>query len=255
MPRPPIPVHVAEAIIADYRAGYRNQEIAKRNGVCRAMVQKHLRRTGEPIRPLIPIVHPKPSADEIERRKQVNRDRAHAWQAANPERHRETRRKFSENNRELVRRRNRLRMQALRKKSYEYYRDLSARNQASYRARFPDRVKGWMKAWREANPEKCAEHTHRRRAQKLSTSIGTDRDAYRSWVRLLKTEPSLACYWCGKRTKPKGREIDHIVPLSRGGADDVYNLCASCRKCNRSKHAKMPHKFSGQHVIVFPSAV
>lgn len=37
---------------------------------------------------------------------------------------------------------------------------------------------------------------------------------------------------CGSE---KEIEFDHIVPLSRGGADDVSNMQVLCRKCNTRK--------------------
>jgi hypothetical protein len=32
-------------------------------------------------------------------------------------------------------------------------------------------------------------------------------------------------------------EIDHIQPVSKGGADDLENLCLCCITCNRHKNA------------------
>lgn len=32
-------------------------------------------------------------------------------------------------------------------------------------------------------------------------------------------------------------EADHIIPESKGGTDDIDNLCAACRACNGSKLA------------------
>ena len=34
-------------------------------------------------------------------------------------------------------------------------------------------------------------------------------------------------------------EIDHIVPVSQGGDDDLSNLTTSCYECNRGKAAKV----------------
>lgn len=50
--------------------------------------------------------------------------------------------------------------------------------------------------------------------------------------------------WCGR---PGGEhayiqdyekmEVDHIRPWSQGGTDDLYNLQALCKPCNRNKKA------------------
>lgn len=37
--------------------------------------------------------------------------------------------------------------------------------------------------------------------------------------------------------------FDHIIPISRGGADSVDNLVACCFQCNARKHAKTPFEF------------
>jgi hypothetical protein len=61
------------------------------------------------------------------------------------------------------------------------------------------------------------------------------------WERL-RTEvyfrDDYTCQYCGERG---GRlECDHIMPLSRGGSNDISNLTTACFKCNRSKRAKTP---------------
>ena len=45
------------------------------------------------------------------------------------------------------------------------------------------------------------------------------------------------CQYCGKsRWKDEVKlEVDHIIPISKGGTDDINNLTTSCRKCNRKK--------------------
>ena len=53
------------------------------------------------------------------------------------------------------------------------------------------------------------------------------------------------CYYCHIEL-PTGRNswhADHIVPLSRGGSNDINNIVISCPPCNRKKHDKLPHEW------------
>lgn len=46
------------------------------------------------------------------------------------------------------------------------------------------------------------------------------------------------CAYC-KSSDPSGRlEIDHIVPKSQGGSDELWNLASICRRCNGKKSNK-----------------
>lgn len=43
-----------------------------------------------------------------------------------------------------------------------------------------------------------------------------------------------------KYPNPMSPTVDHIIPCSRGGSDDLDNLQLAHRKCNRLKSDKMP---------------
>lgn len=45
-----------------------------------------------------------------------------------------------------------------------------------------------------------------------------------------------ACAYCGATTTPL--EIEHIIPVSKGGVNRIYNVIPACRYCNGSKGAK-----------------
>lgn len=51
------------------------------------------------------------------------------------------------------------------------------------------------------------------------------------------------CAYCGK-SFDAGYEVDHIVPLSRGGSNDAKNLALACQSCNRSKGNKLISEWS-----------
>jgi len=58
------------------------------------------------------------------------------------------------------------------------------------------------------------------------------------------------CAYC-----PSGipTEIDHIIPVSRGGTNDENNLVACCYKCNRWKNIMLLEEFGPGVAPVPPS--
>jgi hypothetical protein len=48
------------------------------------------------------------------------------------------------------------------------------------------------------------------------------------------------CCSCGRSSKEEGitLEVDHILPRSKGGTDDLDNLQTLCKKCNIGKSNK-----------------
>lgn len=52
------------------------------------------------------------------------------------------------------------------------------------------------------------------------------------------------CAYCGQRKQLKRMTVDHIIPLSKGGTDDIENLQCTCKKCNRLKDDMLPHEFT-----------
>lgn len=50
---------------------------------------------------------------------------------------------------------------------------------------------------------------------------------------------SFKCQYCGRGAPDVILEIDHILPVSEGGKNDLLNLVTSCRDCNRGKSNKL----------------
>ena len=46
------------------------------------------------------------------------------------------------------------------------------------------------------------------------------------------------CQYCGAQAPEVILEIDHIMPVSKGGNNGIMNLITSCRNCNRGKTNK-----------------
>lgn len=49
------------------------------------------------------------------------------------------------------------------------------------------------------------------------------------------------CAYCG--TRPERLTADHVVPLARGGSNDIANIVPACLSCNASKGAKTADEF------------
>ena len=49
---------------------------------------------------------------------------------------------------------------------------------------------------------------------------------------------SFKCQYCGKSAPDVVLEVDHIIPVSKGGDNDISNLITACFDCNRGKRDK-----------------
>lgn len=54
----------------------------------------------------------------------------------------------------------------------------------------------------------------------------------------IKKYGTLTCYLCLKKIVFGDDELEHKVPISRGGNDSYDNLGISCSRCNRKKHMR-----------------
>lgn len=43
------------------------------------------------------------------------------------------------------------------------------------------------------------------------------------------------CAYCGRKLDYKDMQVDHAVPLKKGGVDEISNYMPSCRSCNHYK--------------------
>ena len=66
---------------------------------------------------------------------------------------------------------------------------------------------------------------------------------FEEWTELRK-EP--VCSWCGCWLHPAFRQVDHIVPLCRGGQHIRSNLAASCANCNTRREWERKVKYHAE---------
>ncbi len=52
------------------------------------------------------------------------------------------------------------------------------------------------------------------------------------------------CYWCEKKVIWGKHHEDHVIPLSRGGSNDIFNIVIACPHCNWSRNDRLPGEWA-----------
>lgn len=137
-----------------------------------------------------------------------------------------------------------------------------------YRQKNADRVRDKLRRWRKANPEKTREqckrfhqnHLEQRRAdarERTKRNYRKNKAAYYAHVHTrrarlrnaegsftaaeweeLKTHYAHRCLCCGLREPEIKLTVDHVIPISRGGSNEISNIQPLCLTCNLSKSTK-----------------
>ena len=123
------------------------------------------------------------------------------------------------------------------KQQARYYRrnkDRILKQQAKFRKQNKDKLRQRWAEYYQRNKDKYLKRNRKRRAKK-NASV-----PYR-WRKDPKHDKNL-CYWCGVdlTTGKVTRHIEHIMPLSLGGPDDLRNTTSACQRCNLKKGGKHP---------------
>jgi len=122
----------------------------------------------------------------------------------------------------------------------EHWPKIAARNKV-YRQRHEDEIKKQNAIYcREHRPE-CNARTIKYRAFIAGATIGNLVEIAEIYRRA-KEDPKVRCYLCGRLIPIGERQVDHIWPLSKGGAHRPSNLAIAHRHCNQSKNAKLPQE-------------
>lgn len=100
---------------------------------------------------------------------------------------------------------------------------------AKWQKENPEKVRVRNSKWAKANKEKGASYTQSYRARKNNNNKYDISDKF--FINLYNSN----CIYCGSS---KEIQADHVIPVSRGGAQSVGNLVPACKPCNTSKGAK-----------------
>jgi 5-methylcytosine-specific restriction endonuclease McrA len=102
-----------------------------------------------------------------------------------------------------------------------------------------ERTKAVKKVWLAANKLRTRVYTENRRVRKL-TNGGSHTPEQ---IEELYAKQQHHCAGCGASIR-KRYEVDHIIPVTRGGTNDISNIQLLCMPCNRTKHNKLPEQWA-----------
>jgi 5-methylcytosine-specific restriction endonuclease McrA len=103
----------------------------------------------------------------------------------------------------------------------------------------PDRRKAISRKWYENNQERYRIY----RLNRIARVKGVEGSFTADDIADLRKLQRGRCAYCRRRL-PKPFDIDHILPLTRGGSNDRRNLQLTCGTCNRRKWAFHPLDFA-----------
>jgi hypothetical protein len=105
----------------------------------------------------------------------------------------------------------------------------------AYYAANKERLTAASMRWAMEHPEEMRARRRKRRALKRDNpgSVGVE---FGDWQRLVRRYRG-CCAYCGCR--PEVIQMDHVIPLARGGRHAVGNVLPVCPTCNHSKSATL----------------
>jgi 5-methylcytosine-specific restriction endonuclease McrA len=168
---------------------------------------------------------------------------------ASPERrvlHRQTDIAWRKNNPDRVSEKNRA--------QYLKNREKRLAHQSAYRAANPEQVREAIRRWMAQNSDYVrayrkkyvAENREafrfRNRARSARVRAAEGRFG-KSDIERIARQQNNRCAYCRKSIKTK-YEIDHIVPITKGGSNWPKNIQLTCESCNSRKSNKQPEQFA-----------
>lgn len=171
------------------------------------------------------------------RRKNIEKNRK--WRESNPDKSHEAQRKWREVNAEKKRDDDRQWREANQERIVEYNRQYRADNQKianertrKWRQSNRERVTEYQRERVKANLGQFRQYNRKRRASKLSAPGFHTEEEFQALCSYYMDQ----CLACGDI--PDKLTEDHVIPLVKGGSDDISNIQPLCKSCNCSKGAK-----------------
>lgn len=173
-----------------------------------------------------PEKHRETARKYVEANKEHIRELKRVHQKANPQKYKETLRRYRETYREELNAKARERRQ----QDLEHYREIGRKS----REKHAKERNAYQREYGKANRDNLTLYTNSRRARKLEAEgLHTDQE----WQNL-KAFYDFKCLCCGKQEPEIKLTRDHVLPLTQGGTDSIDNIQPLCARCNSKKNYK-----------------
>ena len=97
---------------------------------------------------------------------------------------------------------------------------------------------GYRRKWRQNNKMKIKVYHSRRRAQKIGNGGSLNHEDM-EWLKTLQLGQCINPYCTNLISEKNPITVDHVIPLSRGGKNDIANVQMLCLSCNCKKHTNI----------------
>lgn len=177
---------------------------------------------------------------------ELHRQRYRDWRAANPDKAKAAKLSWEDRNPDKVKAQQASQYRKHRVKRLAQQKEYSSKNADKILVRViewtkknPDKSKTYKAKWAAKNPDVVRIIGHNRRAR----SRAADGRCTKSDIdRIFKAQKG-KCAYC-RTSLADGFDMDHIVPLAKGGSNHPSNIQLCCESCNCSKSARDPIDFA-----------
>lgn len=158
-------------------------------------------------------------------RKEYHKEYHKEYRENNKEKIKEYKKKYRENNKKQIKERS--------KKYYENNKE----HYKKYRENNKEHHKEYKKKWYENNPEKVFNYANKRRRLEENQGNGITKDQWLEMMNFFDWKCAYSDEYIGGKENNFIRSIDHIIPLSNGGLNEIWNLVPMLKNLNSSKNS------------------